>query len=281
VLQWRSDVTDETLLFTEELMTRTFDDPDMQDDFRGAIDYLKQQRSLNPLPKLQVPPPLPVGSAKLYTMKVTLLDVSPPIWRRFVAPSFMKLGHLHELLQVFMGWDDTHAYAFTINGKRFASHDRLTVDAILDKRGSYDANNYELCQLIKPGMTFNYEYDFENTWDHEIVVENSAASTDTKYCFYCIEGERACPPENCGGPEAYEQLLQVLSDPDHPEFDRRRARVGWDFDSEKFDPKDCNLKLNVRNPTQLASAKVNQAALNKKKKQERKRKEAAKKRNRS
>jgi len=253
---------------------------DFHEDFKGVLEHLDQQRSSNVLPKLQVPPPLPVGSARLYTMKVTLCGVAPPIWRRFVAPSFMKLGHLHELLHVFMGWEGSRSFAFIINGKRFASHANIFLDTLLDKEASYDANAYELCQLIQPGVTFHYEYDFEKRWEHEIVVENGSASTDTKYCFYCIEGERACPPEHSSGPEDYGQLLQVLADPDHPQFDLRRAEVGEDFDSEEFDPNACNRKINVRSPYQPSSAKANQAALNKKKKQERKRKEAAKKRNR-
>ena len=198
------------------------DDPNMPDEVREIFERLNKPKSGKPLPTLKVPPPLPIGSPKLYTMKVTLLDVEPPVWRRFVAPSFMKLEHLHELLQAFMGWDNAHLYAFTINGKRFSTSERgFSVDAMWDKEDSYDAADYELCQLIKSGMTFHYEYDFGDGWEHEIVVENDTASKDTKHCFYCIEGERACPPEDCGGPGGYEHLLEILSDPNDPEYEER------------------------------------------------------------
>ena len=253
----------------------------MSDEAREFLEQLTRPKSREPLPKLHVPPPLPVDSAKLYTMKVTLLDIEPPIWRRFVVPSFMKLNHLHELLQVFMGWDNAHLYAFIINGKRFSTNIRsFAVDAMWDKEPSYEAVNYELCQLIKPSMTFHYKYDFGDGWEHEITVENVTASKDTKYSFYCIEGERACPPEDCGGPGGYKHLLEVLSDPNDPEYKERLGWLGGSFDSEKFNPDACNRVLKVRVPAQLADSKIDQAALRKKKKQERKRKDAAKKRNR-
>ena len=258
-----------------------FDDPNMPDEVREIFERLNKPKSNKPLPKLNVPPPLPIGQAKLYTMKVTLLDVKPPIWRRFVAPTFMKLDHFHELLQVFMGWDNEHMYAFTINGKRFSTSERgFSVDAVWDKEESYDASDYELCQLIKPGMTFHYVYDFGDDWEHEIVVENDTTSKNTKHCFYCIEGKRACPPEDCGGADGYAHLLSILSDPNDPEYEDRLEWLGGRFDSEKFDPNACNRFLKVKPPAQSSGSKADQATLQKKKKQERKRKETAKKRNR-
>jgi len=181
-----------------------------------------------------------------------------------------------------MGWDDDHLYAFTIDGRRFSTRNlgSFAIDSMWDDEPSYDAANYELCQLIKPGMTFYYEYDFGDGWEHEIIVENNTASKNTEYAFYCIEGERACPPEDCGGPGGYEALLKVLSDPNDPEYEDRLDWLGGPFDSEKFDPDLCNKIFKVRRPGQLSGPKVDQATLRKKKKQERKRKDAAKKRNR-
>jgi len=222
-------------------------------------------------------------------MKIALLDVEPPIWRRFVAPSFMTLNHFHVLLQTIMGWNSTHMYAFTINDNRFtgSSHElSFAVDSMWDTEPSYNAANYELCQLIKSGMTIRYEYDFGDGWEHEIIVENDTVSHDTKHCFYCIEGERACPPEDCGGPGGYESLLEILADPEHPEHEEK---VEWlefighrdgKFDSERFDPEVCNRTLKVRKPSSSPDQRPNKTAWSKKKKQERKRKEAAKKRNR-
>ena len=267
-------------------------DPSMPPEIRELMERMMSQpfgkrKDNSSLPKLKVPPPLPVGSPKLYTMKVTLLDVEPPIWRRFVAPSFMTLDHFHVLLQAVMGWGDAHAYAFTIDNKRFTSQESgFSVDSMWDTQPSYDASEYELCQLIKPGMTFNYEYDFGDGWEHEIIVENDTSNQYQKYCFYCVEGERACPPEDCGGPGGYERLLEILADPEHPEHDDKVEWLEWlgfrdgHFDSEKFDPKVSNRRLGVRPPASTGDQREKQNTLYKKKKQERKRKEAAKKRNR-
>jgi hypothetical protein len=155
--------------------------PNMPPEIREIMERMTRPKDNTPLPPLKVPKPLPVGYPKLYQIKVTLLDVEPPIWRRFVAPSFMSLGHLHTLLQSVMGWKKTHACAFTINGNRFTLHGGFSVDSMWDKDPSYDAEDYELCQLIKPGMTFHYEYDFGDGWEHEIVVENDTVSLNTKH----------------------------------------------------------------------------------------------------
>lgn len=255
----------------------------MSDEARKVFEKYTKPKSDKPLPPLKVPPPRPVGEAKLYTMKITLLEIEPPIWRRFVAPTFMKLHHFHACLQEIMGWDDAHAYAFTINGNRFASKDGgFHVDNMWDREDSYDASKYELCQLIKPGMTFQYEYDFGDGWEHEIVVENDTADRTSKHPFYCLEGERACPPEDCGGPRGYESLLETLADPNDPEHDDMTdwlEGVGYDrFDSEFFDPDRSNRGMGVSRPGRERSQKKKVDP--KKLKQERKRREAAKKRNR-
>jgi hypothetical protein len=262
-------------------------DPNMPPEIREIIERMMQPKDNTPLPPLKVPKPLPVGSPKLYQMKVTLLDIEPPIWRRFVAPSFMSLGHLHTLLQSVMGWGNAHACAFTINDNRFTlQRGGFSVDSMWDTEPSYDAEDYELCQLIKPSMTFHYEYDFGDGWEHEIVVENDTVSQNTKHCFYCIEGERACPPEDCGGVHGYEELLRILADPNDPEHD---DKIEWleflgyrkgKFDSEKYDLAASNRELGVRSPANLSEQSGKNAALDKKKKEDRKRKEAAKKRNR-
>ena len=267
-------------------------DPNMPPEIRAIMERIMNQpfgkaKDNSSLPPLKVPKPLPIGSPKLYTMKVTLLDVEPPIWRRFVAPSFMTLDHFHSLLQEVMGWKHAHAFAFEIGKNRFTLHDvGFSVDSMWDTEPSYNAADYELCQLIKPGTEILYEYDFGDGWKHEIIVENDTSNEYQKYCFYCVEGERACPPEDCGGPGGYEHLLEILADPEHPEHDEK---IEWlkfcgyrygKFDSEKFDPDTCNRALKVRRPSSSSDDRAKQATVYKQKKQERKRKEAAKKRNR-
>jgi hypothetical protein len=216
-------------------------------------------------------------------MKITLLGIEPPIWRRFVMPTFMKLGHLDVLLQHIMGWENKHACSFNINGYCFEdvaielSGDKSDDFAyFLGSRGIYNPQLYELCQLIKVGSKFYYEYDFKSGWKHEIVVE-SMGFKRTKHPYYCICGERACPPEDCGGVEGYKHLLEIIGDPNHPEYATRLSQLGGRFNSEFYDPNFANRLLSVR-PPESDIPKLSQEAA-KKKKEERKRKNAARKRN--
>jgi hypothetical protein len=51
----------------------------------------------------------------------------------------------------------------------------------------------------------------------------------------CIAGGRACPPEDCGGLPGYEQLLEAILDPFHPEHREMRDWLGRDFHPDAFD----------------------------------------------
>jgi hypothetical protein len=246
----------------------------------GFHSFGNKKRESASLPPLNVPPPLRAGAGHLLTLKITLLGIEPPIWRRFVAPSFMRLSDLHKLVQEIMGWEDCHLYEFTIAGNSFSSsRSTLTVDSAFKEGDSYRAENYQLSQLIKSGTVFQYKYDFGDGWEHEIVVENFFDGHGQRDCMYCLDGERACPPEDCGGVPGYETLLEILADPNHPEYEEQLDWVGDDFDSEYFNPREVNENLGTKPPKSLDAPQISKEAL-KKKKLQRKQKEKAKKRNR-
>jgi len=241
----------------------SLDDPNMPQGVRDFLARMTRPRDNTVLPPLQVPPPLPESSMRLYTMKVVLLGIEPPIWRRFVAPSWMTLEHIHVLLQIVMGWRLAHSYAYTIQGKRFTPRNKgFAVDAMWDREPSYCADDYQLSQLIESGMTIHYVYDLGDGWTHEIVVESDTPRQGQKDCFYCVEGERACPPEDCGGPHGYADLMDILSNPGDPDHGSRRewlqsiGYAGGRFDSEKFNPDVCNRILQVRSRPSHAKKKA-------------------------
>ena len=258
------------------------EDPDLQDDLREILQSMTHSKDNTPLPKLKVPPPLPVGQARLFKMKIVLQDIEPLIWRRFVVPTFMTLEHIHVVFQNIMGWDDEHAHAFHINGNRFESKQAgFAVDDMWNHENGYDAANYQVSQLLKKDSVFYYEYDFGDGWMHEITVEDDNHNRDSDDPFYCIEGERACPPEDCGGPNGYYHLLDVLEDPDDPEYDEMVEWLGGRFNSEYFNPKDCNRTMGVRRPSMyIPRPHIDKNVERKKKKQERQRKKDARKRKR-
>ncbi|MCL2622558.1 MAG: plasmid pRiA4b ORF-3 family protein [Planctomycetaceae bacterium] len=258
------------------------DDFYTKENIRQMLDRLQRPKDSTPLPPLKVPKPIPVGQARLYKMKIVLQDIEPPIWRRFVAPTFMTLDHFHLCLQSVMGWKNAHACSFMINGNRFESKDiEFIVDGVWNKDSGYDAADYQLSQLLKMGTVFSYEYDFGDGWRHEITVEDDNHCRDSDFPFYCIEGERSCPPEDCGGPDGYKRLLAILADHNDPEHDEMRDWLGGHFNSEYYNPKESNREMGVRRPSvYIPRPHIDRDMERKKKKQERLRKKEARKRNR-
>ena len=94
-----------------------------------------------------------------------------------------------------------------------------------------------LCDVApKARKKFYWEYDMGDSWLHEIVVEKIApAEAPLKGAAVCLDGARACPPEDCGGIGGYENLLSILRDPKHEEHASMLDWVGEEFDPEAFD----------------------------------------------
>ncbi|MDQ3680240.1 MAG: plasmid pRiA4b ORF-3 family protein [Actinomycetota bacterium] len=179
--------------------------------------------------------PLPDKAAKgsaVYQLKVTLLDTKPPIWRRVLVDGSRTLDHLHEVIQAAFGWWNYHLHEFEVGRTRYGVPDRD------DDWGepARDERRTRLDQVAGEGSTFRYTYDFGDGWDHRIVVEKVLPASSDSAAPACVDGRRACPPEDCGGTWGYRELLAILADPTHPEYDERREWLDRDFDPEAFDP---------------------------------------------
>ena len=88
-----------------------------------------------------------------------------------------------------------------------------------------------------------YEYDFGDGWNHLVTLERiREVDAETAYPR-CVAGARACPPEDCGGPSGYQNLLSTLADPGHPEHEEFRRWVPKDFDPESCDVEGINAAL--------------------------------------
>ena len=173
-----------------------------------------------------------------FELKVTLIGTKPPIWRRFTVPSDITLPELHIVLQTVMGWYDSHLHGYYLrparsrpltrrNWKELPSESRKTLDAI----------------LRAPEVELMYEYDFGDSWLHEIELEKRIPGSSIETTPTCIEGERACPPEDCGGVGGYEYLIDVLSDESHAEHEETLEWLEEEFDSKVFDRDEVNQKL--------------------------------------
>ncbi len=175
---------------------------------------------------------------RFYLLKIQLLDIEPAIWRRFVVPASISLDRLHDVIQIIMGWHDSHLHQFTIGKKRYTEYPESKEDGL-------EGGKYRLGELIKrKGRTFNYLYDFGDDWEHELTLEESRYSHPAlETGFACIDGERACPPEDVGGIPGYLEFCNILKNPDHEEYENCVEWFGGEYDSERFDLEPVNLEL--------------------------------------
>ncbi len=176
-----------------------------------------------------------VAQPKIYQIKVTLERIRPPIWRRLLVPSTVLLSRLHEILQIAMGWFDCHLHMFEARGQTYGVPDP---ESPLNIRNETTVKLDQVLVQAKDAMF--YEYDFGDGWRHKIVLEKVLAPIPETRTPLCIAGARACPPEDCGGPWGYANLLEVLANPSHPEHEELREWVGDQFDPAHFDLDEIN-----------------------------------------
>lgn len=181
------------------------------------------------------------AEADVLSLKVTLRNIDPPIWRRIIMPRHMTLTDLHDVIQAVMGWENDHMYDFDF-GRR-----RRQEAAMLAETKDEDENDPTLDELVKSGMTkFTYIYDFGDNWKHDILIEKRLPATTAKAFPACVAGARSGPPEDCGGPWGYTELLAAVADPTHPEHKERLEWLGRKFDPEAFSVAKADAKLAAR-----------------------------------
>jgi hypothetical protein len=169
---------------------------------------------------------------------IWLVDSEPPVWRRFQISDQLTLASLHTVLQVIMGWQQSHLYDFEVKGDRYAAPSPMPLTNTLD------ATTQVLADLqLDEGAKFLYTYDFGDGWLHQITVESKSIVEPQTELLKCLEGERACPPENSGGVWGYEELLERLNDPEDPEYEELLEWIGLEFDPDAFDHQKVNQRL--------------------------------------
>jgi hypothetical protein len=174
----------------------------------------------------------------VYRIKVTLKGTKPPIWRRIEVLDHITLAKLHMILQIVMGWTNSHLHQFIIGKTYYGEPDpEFGAKTVNEKK-------FKLSQLpLKEKSKFYYEYDFGDSWEHELLVEKIQPATAGQKTAVCLKGSRACPPEDIGGVWGYAEFLEAIHDPEHPEHDDMLEWVGDDFDPEAFDLDEVNHYL--------------------------------------
>lgn len=175
----------------------------------------------------------------VFQLKVTLAEIKPPIWRRFEVPGDIRLSDLHLVLQAVMGWENAHLHDFECDGKRYVLPDpEWPIEDTLDE-WKFTLQNV----VSSPWHRLTYEYDMGDSWRHELAVEFVQDPRPDALYSRCLDGARACPPEDRGGVWGYMETLEAVSNPDHPEFHEWRKRLGRDFDPEGLDLARVSAKL--------------------------------------
>ncbi len=177
-------------------------------------------------------------SERVFQLKITLNHVKPPVWRRFLVGSDIKLPDLHKVIQTVMGWTNSHLHQFIVAGTYYTLPEDDFAGEVTDYR------KIKLESVIDaPKAKFEYEYDFGDGWEHVIVLEKVLPRMKDVHYPVCVGGKRNCPPEDCGGPGGYEDLLGIVGDPKHVEYEGMMEWLGGEFDPEEFDIEAVNESL--------------------------------------
>jgi hypothetical protein len=143
-----------------------------------------------------------------------------------------------------MGWDNDHLHQFIIDKQVYSDPD-FELNEFGDMPGVRNESKTLLTNVApRAGKVLVYEYDFGDSWTHRIKVEKILKQEPAiGSAVTCIDGARACPPEDCGGVWGYEDMLEALKDPKHAGHESALDWLGEDFDPEAFDLEATNKAL--------------------------------------
>jgi hypothetical protein len=177
---------------------------------------------------------------QVYQFKITLEGIKPPIWRRIQVPETYSFWDLHVAVQDSMGWLDYHLHEFKVVNRLTGVKEGIgiptddTFGDDLEILPGWEHNIADYFSMDNPMA--EYVYDFGDDWEHSIRLEEILPRAKGVTYPICIAGERASPPEDCGGVDGYEGFLEIIMNPDHEEYERMLEWAGGDFSPEHFNP---------------------------------------------
>jgi hypothetical protein len=174
----------------------------------------------------------------VYELKVSLRGSQPLIWRRFQVANDITLFRLHNILQLVMGWTNSHLHQFLVGHTYYGEPDPECGDDYEDDR------RVRLSRVLRrPRDAMVYDYDFGDGWQHDIVLERIVELDPGAQYPYILAAEGACPPEDVGGIGGFYEFLRALADPRHPEHHDMKAWWGGPFDPKLYDIRARNEAL--------------------------------------
>ena len=180
--------------------------------------------------------------SNIYQVQIALKGSKPKIWRRLLVSSDTLLSAFHTIIQLAMGWTNSHLHQF-IHDQNYYSV-KMQDDDFWDDYDNIDYKGIKISGLLsEEGERIIYEYDFGDGWEHNITLEKILpVDNEAKYPV-CIAGKMNCPPEDCGGIWGYYRMLEALKNPEDEEYEDYGEWLGDDFDPAYFDKEEINRKL--------------------------------------
>ncbi|MEJ5317912.1 MAG: plasmid pRiA4b ORF-3 family protein [Tenuifilum sp.] len=183
---------------------------------------------------------------RIFQIQIALRGFKPKIWRRILIPENLLLSDFHKIIQTTMGWTNSHLHHF-IKDKTYYSP-RMEDDDFWDDSCNVDYKKMRIADILKAEKEkVIYEYDFGDSWEHDILLEK-ILPYDSKLVYpLCLKGKMNCPPEDCGGIWGYANMLEILKNPKHKEYKELKEWLGVEFYPEFFDIDEVNKLLREKN----------------------------------
>ena len=180
---------------------------------------------------------------KIYQLKVGLKGSKPPIWRRIIVQDSVRLTNFHKILQIVMGWTDSHLHQFIAQDRYYG-----VPNPDFDFNEILNEGKFRLRDLLKKANeSIIYEYDFGDGWKHKITLEKIIPYDPTISVPKCIKAKGACPPEDVGGLWGYYNFLEAIENPSHPDHNLFKEWIGGEFDPSEYDIDEVNERLKLYN----------------------------------
>ncbi|MDY0286663.1 MAG: plasmid pRiA4b ORF-3 family protein [Bacteroidia bacterium] len=179
-------------------------------------------------------------NVEIYQVDISILNIEPAIWRQIEVPSDISLSDFHKLIQIVMGWKNKYKHRF-VKDMTFYSPTAGLMDDEYTCREYVNMKLSDLLEVVKDKMIYNY--DFKDNWAHEILLEQKKQPEKGVFYPRVNDGEGNCPPERCGGVEGFYEILDVLDNPDHMDYEDTIDFLGGDYDPDYFNVEEINAAL--------------------------------------
>lgn len=179
---------------------------------------------------------------RVYQFKIILEGVRPSVWRRIQVPETYTFWDLHVAIQDAMGWEDYHLHQFKMRdpstGRNVIIRTPYEEDIFFKNKILSEHRQKISGWFSMENREAEYVYDFGDNWHHKIILEKILPRDERIKYPVCIDGKRACPPEDCGGAWGYKEFLEAIKNPEHERHEELLEWIGGEFDPEYFDPKE-------------------------------------------